>query len=102
MNKSRILKGVHDTAKGLHSIGVISAVTMKDYDKLCLSPIHELGFKEIKELRQKENVSQAIFAALLNTSVSTVQKWEIGKKKPSGIALKLLNIIEKKGLDGTI
>lgn len=102
MSKSRILKEVHETAKGLHGIGVISTLTMKDYDKLCLSPIHELDFKKIKKLRKRENVSQAIFAALLNTSVSTVQKWELGKKKPSGVALKLLNIVEKKGLDGII
>lgn len=102
MNKSRILKEVHNTAKGLHNTGAFSIITMREYDKLCLSPIHELDFKEIKELRERENVSQAIFAALLNISVSTVQKWEIGKKKPSSVALKLLNIIEKKGLDGII
>ena len=33
-----------------------------------------------------------------NTSISAIQKWETGEKKPSGLALKLLNIIEKKGL----
>ncbi len=102
MKKSRILKEVYNTAKGLHRIGAISTVTMREYDKLCLSPIHELSSKEIKKLREREKVSQAIFAALLNTSVSTVQKWEIGKKRPSGIALKLLNIVEKKGLDGIV
>lgn len=102
MGKSRILKEVYDTARGLHGIGAISAVTMKDYDKLCLPPIHNFSFKEIKKLREREKVSQAIFATLLNTNVSTVQKWEIGIKKPSGMALKLLNIVEKKGLDGII
>jgi putative transcriptional regulator len=35
----------------------------------------------------------------LNISISTVQKWEIGEKNPSGIALKLLNIVERKGLE---
>ena len=98
MSKSRILEEMHDSAKGLHSIGIISEVTMRDFDKLCLSPIHELNSKSIAKLRRREKVSQAIFAALLNISVSTVQKWEIGKKKPSGAALKLLNLIEKKGL----
>jgi putative transcriptional regulator len=39
-----------------------------------------------------------VFAAYLNTSVSTVQKWEIGEKKPSGPALKLLDIVDRKGL----
>jgi putative transcriptional regulator len=102
MNKSRILSEVYETAKGLHNIGAISTLTMRDYDKLCLSPIHELSPNKIKEIRERENVSQAIFAAILNTSVSSVQKWEIGKKKPSGTALKLLNIIERKGLDGVL
>jgi putative transcriptional regulator len=102
MVKSRILKEVHETVKGLRNTGLISDITMKDYDKLCLAPIHKLSPKEIKKLREREKISQSIFAALLNTSVSTVQKWEIGQKKPSGLALKLLNIVEKKGIDGVI
>jgi putative transcriptional regulator len=44
-------------------------------------------------------MSQAVFAAVLNTSVSTVQKWEIGEKRPSGPSLKLSNVIERKGVD---
>ena len=43
-------------------------------------------------------MSQAVFAAFLNTSVSTVQKWEIGEKRPSGPSLKLLDVIERKGV----
>jgi putative transcriptional regulator len=39
-----------------------------------------------------------VFAAVLNTSVSTVQKWESGSKQPSGMALKLLAVVEKHGL----
>ena len=39
-----------------------------------------------------------MFAAYLNTSVSTVQKWEIGEKKPSGPALRLLDIVDRKGV----
>jgi putative transcriptional regulator len=53
-------------------------------------------------LREKAHVSQAVFAAVLNTSLSTVQKWEIGDKKPSGPSLKLLNIIERKGLEAVL
>ena len=47
-------------------------------------------------------MSQAVFAAVLNTSLSTVQKWEVGDKKPSGPSLKLLNLIERKGLEAII
>jgi putative transcriptional regulator len=62
-----------------------------------LKPYAAVG---IKRLRLKARVSQAVLAAYLNTSVSTVQKLEIGDKKPSGPALKLFNIVERKGLKG--
>jgi putative transcriptional regulator len=58
--------------------------------------------RRIKSLRESAHVSQAVFAAVLNTSVSTVQKWEVGDKKPSGPSLKLLNLIERKGLEAVI
>jgi putative transcriptional regulator len=58
--------------------------------------------KKIKSLREKSHVRQAVFAAVLNTSVSTVQKWEVGDKRPSGPSLKLLNLIERKGLESVL
>jgi putative transcriptional regulator len=61
-----------------------------------------LPIPTIKTLRENAHVSQAVFAAVLNTSVSTVQKWETGDKKPSGPSLKLLNLIERKGLEAVI
>lgn len=53
---------------------------------------------QIRAIRSRTQMSQAVFAAVLNTSVSTVQKWEIGEKRPSGPSLKLLNVIERKGI----
>lgn len=47
-------------------------------------------------------MSRAIFAAVLNTSVSTVQRREIGVKKPRGPSLELLNVIERKGLEAVL
>lgn len=55
--------------------------------------------RQIKNLREGLQVSQSVFAAILNTSVSTVQKWEVGEKKPGGPSLKLLNILERKGIE---
>jgi putative transcriptional regulator len=66
---------------------------------LCLPKIENLEPQKIKAIRETAQVSQAVFAAMLNISVSTVQKWEIGQKRPSGKALKLLHIVEKRGLD---
>jgi len=45
------------------------------------------------------SVSQPVLARYLNTSASTVKKWEAGDKHPSGMALKLLSIVQKHGLE---
>jgi putative transcriptional regulator len=55
--------------------------------------------EQIKHIRETSRVSQAVFARLLNTSLSTVQKWEIGQKKPTGTDLKLLHLVQKRGLE---
>lgn len=52
----------------------------------------------IKRIRENNNISQSVMAKLLNTSVSSVQHWEIGHRRPSGSALKLLNIIDRHGI----
>jgi putative transcriptional regulator len=97
--KSRILGEVHETARGLHHIGLISKRRMGEFDALCRLDVEAMSPRKIRALRANANVSQSVFAAILNTSVSTVQKWESGDKKPSGPSLKLLNLIERKGLE---
>ncbi len=97
--KSPILEAVHETAKGLHKAGVLDQVTLRDFDRLCLPPVEPLEPEQIKKIREASRVSQAVFARLLNTSLSTVQKWEIGQKKPTGTALKLLHLVQKRGLE---
>lgn len=97
--KSPILAAVHKTARGLRDAGVMDQVTMREFDRLCLPPIEPLDPEEIKRIRERAHVSQAVFARLLNISVSTVQKWEIGQKKPTGTALKLLHLVQKRGLE---
>lgn len=98
MTKS-ILETVHGTAKGLHRAGVLDATTLREFDALCLSPIKTYTPTQIRRLRIKNKASQAVFAAYLNTSPSTVQKWEQGQKKPNGPSLKLLNLVDQKGLE---
>jgi len=73
--KSTILEAVHETATGLYKAGVMDQVTLREFDRLCLPPIEMLGPEQIKQIRESSRVSQAVFAAVLNTSVSTVQKW---------------------------
>lgn len=100
--KSRILDEMHETARGLHKTGLISKRRMAEYDALRNLDVEDMPPQKIKLLREKEHISQAVFAAVLNTSVSTVQKWEIGDKKPSGPSLKLLSLIERKGLEAVL
>jgi putative transcriptional regulator len=89
---------IHSAAQGLKRAGAISKTTMREYDALCLDEIPEFNAKDIKRIREQAHVSQPVFARYLNTSESTVQKWEAGQKKPSGMALRLLRVIEKHGL----
>ena len=99
MTSKPILEVVHETAKGLHRAGAMDAITMREFDALCLSPVKIYSASQIKRLRLRCKASQAVFAAYLNASPSTVQKWEQGKKQPNGPSLKLLNLVDQKGLD---
>ncbi|MBN9331770.1 DNA-binding transcriptional regulator [Comamonas sp.] len=97
--KSSILEAVHETALGLHQAGAMDQVTLREFERLCLPPVEPLKPEQIKQIRENSRVSQAVFARLLNTSTSTVQKWEIGQKRPTGTALKLLHLVQERGLE---
>jgi len=104
---SRILKEVHEMASDLQEIGLIDKRRMREFDALCNLDIEDMPPQKIKQLkikqlREEAHVSQAVFAAVLNTSLSTIQKWEIGDKKPSGPSLKLLSLIERNGLEAVL
>ena len=101
MNKS-ILEVVHEDAKGLYEAGLMDEETMRKFDALCLPPVTVYDAAQIKRIRLGTRTSQAVFAAYLNTSKSTVQKWEQGAKKPNGPSLKLLNIVDRKGLEALL
>lgn len=94
-----ILDAVHETAQGLHKAGAMDIVTLREFDALCLPDVKTFTAVQIKRLRAKNKASQAVFAAYLNTSLSTVQKWERGEKHPNGPSLKLLNMIDRKGIE---
>ncbi|MFY9346329.1 MAG: transcriptional regulator [Orrella sp.] len=97
-----ILAAVHETATGFHRLGFIDKRKMQQYDALCLEPIPDYNSKQIKGIRTKLNLSQPVFAAVLNTTLSTVVQWEGGKKHPRGTSLKLLNLADRKGLEAIL
>ncbi|ALS98329.1 helix-turn-helix domain-containing protein [Lacimicrobium alkaliphilum] len=97
--KDSILDVIHDTAKDLNEAGVMDVQTMREFDALCLPEVENYDAHRIKAIRKKAHVSQAVFAAYLNTTPSTVRQWEQGSKKPRGTSLKLLNLVANKGLE---
>ncbi len=100
--KSPILAAVHETASDLHQQKFISKRTMSRYDALCLAPIPAYNSEDIRSMREKLKLSQTVLASVLNTSVSTIRKWEQGDKLPSGPSLKLLNLLHRKGLEAVL
>ena len=98
MNGKSITEVVHNSVRNMHAMGVVNATTLREFDEACLPQIKELTPEEIKHLRMSNRISQAVFARLINSSLSTVRQWEIGRKKPSGVALKILNLVEHNGI----
>ena len=93
-----ILGSVHKAAAGLHKAGLVDKATMREFDALCLTPVEPLTPEEIRALREREQVSQPVFAHYLNVRKDAVSKWERGEKRPDGPSLKLLNLVKTKGL----
>ena len=96
--KSDAFEAIHSSVTGMYRAGTIDKATMREFDESCLSIPAPLEPRHIKRIRESQHVSQPVFARYLNTSESTVEKWETGAKRPSGMALKLLDIVEKHGL----
>lgn len=100
--KSPIFEAVYETASDLHAMGFIDRRKMRKFDLLCQAPIPDYDSEKIRALRDRFKLSQAVLASVLNTSLSTVRQWEIGDKHPSGPSQKLLNLLERKGLEALI
>lgn len=71
---------------------------MRRFDVLCLPPVPARSAEDVRRIRQEANVSQAVFAAVLNVGKATVCAWEQRLKTPSGPALKRLDLVERRGL----
>ena len=73
------------------------SVTLDKFYKLKYSAPHPYKARDIRKLRKKLRISQSVLAHLLNTKLTTVQKWERGVNQPNGPASRLLQILESKG-----
>jgi putative transcriptional regulator len=91
-------EAIAEMATILHTMGKIDETTLKEH-VIYFPEIKELNPSEIKKIREEINVSQPVFARLLNTSPETIKKWEQGERYPAGASLKLLNLVKNHGLN---
>lgn len=97
--KSEALESIHESAQALFEVGALTKATMREFDEDCIAEVPaEMKPAQIREIRERSHVSQPVFARYLNTSPSTVKQWEAGAKRPGGMALKLLTIVQKYGI----
>ncbi|MBK1700495.1 helix-turn-helix domain-containing protein [Thiococcus pfennigii] len=96
--RSDAMASIHETMEALQEVGAIDKQTMREFDEACLTPVEPLSPEAIRALREREHLSQPVFARYLNVSKNLVSDWERGVKRPGGPALRLLTVIEKKGI----
>ena len=102
--ENRILAEMLEMAQNLQGHGLISRQDMARMNLICQSPPRYTP-ETVTYIRvEKAKVSQSELASILNVSVSAVQKWESPSsgKHPSGAAAKLLQLIEKRGLEAIV
>ena len=97
--RSEAFAAIHESAEALHHVGAIDKVTMREFDESCLEVVEKIKPSQIRALREREHVSQPVFARYMNVSKNLVSDWERGKRKPGGPALRLLSVIQKHGID---
>lgn len=101
---SPLAKALLETAGAMRSAGLMDEAS---YDKITVRHLGETGLPElqpisgaqIRAMRERARLSQAVFARYLNLTVGYVSQLERGAKQPTGAALALLNLIERKGID---
>lgn len=96
--RSDALASVHEMMESLHDIGAIIKQTMREFDETCLQPAPVMSPERIRALREREHLSQPVFARYLNVSKNLISDWERGVKRPGGAALRLLSVVEKNGI----
>jgi putative transcriptional regulator len=101
--KSRIIEEMYETAQGMYRTGIIDKRRFEEHKALyAASQTQEYTGEDVKGLRSRLNISQTVLAILMNTSASAVRAWEAGTKKPGGPSSKLLQLLDRKGLEALL
>jgi putative transcriptional regulator len=95
---SELSHAVREMADDFYDAGLIDRITLRRFDTSSVAPAEEITPDDIRALREREQVSQPVFALYLNVSKNLVSDWERGKKRPGGPALRLLSLVRKNGL----
>src|SRR5690348_4362481 len=105
---SRLSKALLETADDMRRVGILDAA---GHEKITLRHLggstdiaaaKPISGEEIRLLRERAHLSQAVFARYLNLTVGYVSQLERGAKRPSGPALVLLDIIRRKGIESIL
>ena len=92
--REAIKDAIGDTVQNLILSGIKTSFSEKELKELgVIIPEVEIDAQDIQEIREKTNLSQSVFARLLNVSPSSVRQWEQGKRKPSGSTKVLLELM---------
>jgi putative transcriptional regulator len=97
-----VLAAAHGLASALHRVGAMDDLTMRDMDRLCLPPRPDYGAPDVRRIRAATRLSQPVFARLLGVDKSAVAQWERGAKRPSGPALRLLEVLDPEKPDSPV
>ena len=97
--RESVAASIVNTLNDLSRSGLVDEITMRNIEQLCLPDVQEYSPAQIVSLRKKFKLSQAALASIFNISLSTVRKWEQGQKKPAGASRKLLDLMERKGVE---
>jgi len=100
--RSKIAEAVHEGVYGMRRLGLVDKKTMREFDVRCLTAVDDLSARDIQALRKREGISQAVLARCLNLTTGQISQLERGAKHARGATLKLLCLIEEKGLEAVL
>jgi len=95
--RESINEAIASTVRDMLEADLKVSFTQKELRKMGIEvkPV-SLSAEEISSIRKTLNVSQSVFAKLLNVSLSSVRQWERGLRKPSGSTMILLELLQKE------
>jgi putative transcriptional regulator len=100
--RSEVAEAVHQGVRAMRRLRLVDKKTMREFDVRCLTVVGDLSPKKIQALRKREGVSQAVLARCLNLTTGQVSQLERGAKQARGATLKLLCLIDQKGLESVL